>query len=84
MTWIRSPSRKLKFGISILRHENLKNGEYIHNGLDNGETCGEEGSGEQCDDVGQGTEDELWTGSDTVANRALVEFNLPKRWQPAC
>ena len=84
MTWIRSPSRKLKFGISILRHEDFNDGEYIHNGLDNGETCGEERPGEQCDDVGQGTEDELSTGSDTEENRALVESNSPKRWQPAC
>ena len=84
ITWIKSPRRKLKFGISVLRYENRIRGECIHNGLDDGEQCDEERSGEQCDDVGQATKDELWTGSDTVTNQVLADFNSPGQRQPAC
>jgi len=84
MVWIRSPRRKLKFVISVLRYENRISGECIHNGLDDGEQRDEERSGEQCDDVGQATKDELKTGSDTEANKALVGFNLPKQRPPTC
>ena len=59
---------------------------HIHNSLDDGEQCDKKASGEQHDDMGQSTQDEL-----NGRNRLVIEPNavfagpsLPGRFQPTC